>query len=180
MNKHVKGFTLIELMVTLVVLAILMFLALPSYTLWIQNTQIRTAAESILSGLTLAKGEAARRNTAVELKIDAGSGWTARISSTGEVIQSRVAEEGTSTATVTVTPNGSDRVTFSGLGRLTTNDDGSVPFTEIKVDSTRVPAADSRELCVVVNSTGMVRMCDPNVTAPDTRACTPAVPAGCM
>lgn len=180
MNKHVKGFTLVELMVTLVVLAILMFLALPSYTLWIQNTQIRTAAESILSGLTLARGEAARRNTAVELKIDAGSGWTARISSTGEVIQSRVAEEGTSTATVTITPNSSDRVTFSGLGRLTTNDDGSVPFTEIKVDSTRVPAADSRELCVVVNSTGMVRMCDPNVAAPDTRACMPAVPAGCM
>lgn len=180
MKKSIKGVTLIELMITLVVLGVLVFLALPSYTAWIQNTQIRTAGESILSGLTLARGEAARRNVAVELKMDAGSGWTARISSTGEVIQSRVAEEGTSSATVTITPAGSDRVTFSGLGRLTTNDDGSVPFTEVKIDSTRIPAADSRELCVMVNSTGMVRMCDPNVTGSDTRACVPAVPAGCM
>jgi type IV fimbrial biogenesis protein FimT len=180
MNKTSKGVTLIELMITLVVLGILVFLALPSYTIWIQNTQIRTAGEGILSGLTLARAEAVRRNTSVELRMDAASGWTASIPATGEVIQSRTAEEGTATAVVTITPAGSDRVTFSGLGRVTINADGSVPFTEIKVDSTKIPAAESRELCVTVNATGLTRMCDPQVAPGDTRSCGAVVPVGCQ
>lgn len=179
MKKTSKGVTLIELMITLVVLGILVFLALPSYTIWIQNTQIRTAGESILSGLTLARAEAVRRNTSVELRIDAASGWTVNIPATGEVIQSRPAEEGTASAVVTITPGGSDRVTFSGLGRVTINADGSTPLTALKVDSTKIPAAESRELCVIVNATGLTRMCDPQVAPPDTRSCGLPLPAGC-
>ena len=180
MKKHNKGVTLIELMIALVVLGILVFLALPSYRDWIQNTQIRTAGEAILSGLTLARGEAVRRNTSVELRMDAASGRTASVPATGEVIQTRTAQEGTTTAVVTITPAGSDRVTFSGLGRVTINADGSVPFTEIKVDSSGIDAAKSRELCVMVNATGLTRMCDPQVAAGDTRSCGAAVPVGCQ
>jgi type IV fimbrial biogenesis protein FimT len=185
MNQSLKGFTLIELMITLVVLGIMAFLALPSYTAWIQNTEIRTAGEGILSGLTFARSEAVRRNTSVELRMDGGAGWTASLSTTGEVIQTRTAQEGTSHAVVTITPVGSDRVTFSGLGRVTTNDDGSVAITAVKVDSNAIPADQSRELCVTVNATGLARMCDPNptLTVGDTRACVPAdpttKPAGC-
>lgn len=185
MKKNMKGFTLIELMVTIVVLSILAFLALPSYRSWIQNTQIRTAAEGILSGLQLARSEAARRNTSMEMRIEGGAGWTVRVSSTGAVIQTRPAQEGTANAVVTITPGGSDRVTFSGLGRIANNDDGSVPFTAVKVDSNGIPASESRELCVIVNTTGLTRMCDPNPTLAvgDTRACNPAdpttKPAGC-
>jgi type IV fimbrial biogenesis protein FimT len=178
--KNIKGVTLIELMITLVVLGVLVFLALPSYTIWMQNTQIRTAGEGILSGFTLARSEAVRRNTSVELKMDAASGWTATVAATGEVIQSRTAQEGTANAVVTITPGGADRVTFSGLGRVTLNGDGSAPITEIKVDSTRIPATESREMCVAINTTGLARMCDPQVAAGDPRACVPAVPAGCM
>lgn len=183
--KKTKGVTLIELMVTLVVLGVLVFLALPSYTKWMQNTQIRTAGEGILSGLQLARSEAARRNTSVELRLDAGAGWTASVSATGEVIQARPAQEGTANAVLTVTPAGSDRVTFNGLGRVGLNADGSTPLTEIKVDSNAIAAADSRELCVMVNATGLTRMCDPSPTLAvgDTRACNPAdpttKPAGC-
>ncbi|MDH3287135.1 MAG: GspH/FimT family pseudopilin [Betaproteobacteria bacterium] len=187
--KNIKGVTFIELMVTLVVLGVLVFLALPSYTIWMQNTQIRTAGEGILSGLTLARTEAARRNTSVELRMDAASGWTVctpNCPASGPpiapaaLIQSRTAQEGTAHAVVTITPGGADRVTFSGLGRVGLNSDGSAPITAIKVDSTRIPTAESRELCVMVNATGLTRMCDPQVAAGDTRACVPAVPAGCL
>jgi type IV fimbrial biogenesis protein FimT len=178
--KSVKGVTLIELMVTLVVLGILVFLSLPTYTIWMQNTQIRTAGEAILSGLTLARTEAVRRNSSVELRMTAGSGWTATDVVGGELIQSRTAEEGTASAVVTITPNVADRVTFSGLGRVTLNGDGSAPITEIKVDSTSIPAAESREMCVMISASGLVRMCDPQVAAGDPRACVPAVPAGCL
>lgn len=185
--KNIKGVTLIELMITLVVLGVLVFLALPSYTIWMQNTQIRTAGEAILSGFTLARSEAVRRNTSIELRMDAASGWTVcrpfcpdAPTAPVELIQSRTAQEGTATAVVTIEPVGADRITFSGLGRITSNNDGSASITAIKVDSTRIPAAESRELCVMANSTGLVRMCDPQVAAGDTRACVPAVPAGCL
>lgn len=46
--KNIKGVTLIELMITLVVLGVLVFLALPSYTIWMQNTQIRTDRKSVV------------------------------------------------------------------------------------------------------------------------------------
>jgi type IV fimbrial biogenesis protein FimT len=181
--KNIKGVTLIELMITIIVLGVLVFLALPSYTIWMQNTQIRTAGEGILSGLMLARSEAVRRNTSIELRMNAASGWTAIVSGTGEVIQSRTAEEGTAHAVVTITPAGADRVTFSGLGRVALNDDGSASITAIKVDSNRIPAAESRELCVMVNATGLTRMCDPQVAGTDTRACVPTQPpppAGCL
>jgi type IV fimbrial biogenesis protein FimT len=60
-----RGFTLIELAVTLAIVAILFAQAAPSFTAWIHNAQIRTAAESMQSGLQLARAEAIRRNRSV-------------------------------------------------------------------------------------------------------------------
>lgn len=179
---RLAGFTLIELMITLVVLAIMILIGLPSFTIWIQNTQIRTAGEGIMSGLQLARSEAVRRNTSVELRMNAASGWTVTVLGTVpvEVVQTRVAEEGSGTAMVTVSPAGATKVTFGGFGRVVANDDGTAAITEIKIDSNRIPAAESRELCVTVSGAGVVRMCDPQVAAGDTRACVPAVPPGCL
>ena len=178
--RRTTGFTLIELMIALAILAILVFIALPSYTIWMQNTQIRTGAEGILSGLQLARAEATRRNTSVELRMNAASGWTVTVLGTGEVVQSRVAEEGSKTATVTILPAGANKVTFSGVGRVVANGDATPPITEIKVDSLVIPAAESRELCVTVSGAGVVRVCDPKIAAGDPRACVPAVPPGCL
>lgn len=182
---RVTGVTLIELLIALVILAIMIFIGLPSFTAWIQNTQIRTAGEGIMSGMQLARSEAVRRNVSVELRMDAApaSGWTVTVPGTAEVIQTRAGGEGSSTAVVTVTPAGADKVTFGGFGRVVTNGDGSATITEIKIDSNVIPAADSRELCVTVSSAGVVRMCDPQVAAGDPRACIPpppALPAGCV
>lgn len=178
-TKVAMGVTLIELLITVVVLSILLFLALPSFTIWMQNTQIRTAAEGILSGLQLARTEAVRRNISVELRMDTASGWTVSVPGTGEVVQTRSEQEGSVHAVVTIAPGGASRVTFGGLGRVVANGDGSAPITEIKVDSGQIPAAESRELCLTVSAAGVVRMCDPQVGAGDPRACLPAVPAGC-
>jgi type IV fimbrial biogenesis protein FimT len=60
-----RGFTLIELAVTLAIVAILFAQAAPSFTAWIHNAEIRTAAESMQSGLQLARAEAIRRNRSV-------------------------------------------------------------------------------------------------------------------
>lgn len=174
------GFTLIELLVTLVVLAVLLNVALPNFAVWMQNTQIRTAGEAILNGMQLARTEAIRRNVNVEMRMDVSSGWTARVAGTGEVIQSRLAGEGSAAALVTITPGGARTITFSSFGNVATNADGTATVTEIKIDSPAISAADSRELCVLVRAGGNVRMCDPQVAVTDTRSCGAAVPAGCL
>ncbi|MGH6693255.1 MAG: GspH/FimT family pseudopilin [Gammaproteobacteria bacterium] len=182
------GFTLIELMITLVVLAILLYFALPNFAVWMQNTQIRTAGEAILNGMQLARTEAIRRNVNIELRLDVSSGWTARVADTGEVIQTRLHGEGSGAALVTIAPVGAKTVTFNSFGSvvLPKNADGTDPISEIKIDSPAIAAADSRELCVLVRTGGNVRLCDPQVAATDTRTCVPpppaapVVPAGCL
>ncbi len=66
---RVRGFTIVELMVTVTVLALLMLLGAPSFSNWLQNSQIRTAAEGVLAGAQLARAEAVRRNTPVRFQL---------------------------------------------------------------------------------------------------------------
>jgi len=174
------GFTLVELMTVITVMAIMLFFALPNFNVWLQNTQIRTAGEAILNGLQLARAEAVRRNVNVELRMDLSSGWTARLPGTGEVIQTRLAGEGSSAALVTFTPASATTVTFSSFGTIATNADGTNTITEFKIDSPALAAADSRELCIMIRTGGNVRMCDPQVASTDTRSCGAAIPAGCL
>jgi type IV fimbrial biogenesis protein FimT len=177
------GFTLIELMVTITILAIMLFIALPNFAVWMQNTQIRTAGEAVLNGMQLARAEAIRRNVSVEFGMDVSSGWTVRVSGTPEVIQSRLAGEGSAAALVTIAPSApvaATKITFNAFGSIAANDDGTPAITEIKIDSPSIAAADSRELCVLVRAGGTIRMCDPQVVVTDSRSCGAAVPAGCL
>lgn len=175
-----SGFTLVEMIIAIAIFALLIMAALPEFRVWIQNTQIRTAGEGILNGLQLARNEAVRRNTNMELEIVGVSGWNAKVANTGEIIQSRASGEGSGSAVVIIKPDGATKATFNGLGRQVPNGDGSDSITEIKIDSNAIDAAATRELCIIVGNSGVVRLCDPQVAATDTRACLPAVPAGCL
>jgi type IV fimbrial biogenesis protein FimT len=168
-------------MVAITILSIMLFIALPNFAVWMQNTQIRTAGEAVLSGMQLARAEAIRRNTAVQLHMNASSGWTARVMGTGEVIQSRLAGEGSAAALVTIEPADATKITFNGFGSLMTPnpDDGTPSIAVIKIDSPSIAAADSRDLCIVVGTGGTIRLCDPHVAVTDTRSCGSPLPAGC-
>jgi len=63
------GFTLIEILVVVAVLGIVLMIGLPNMSAWLQNTQIRNAAESASAGLQLARAEALRRNAAVRFSL---------------------------------------------------------------------------------------------------------------
>ena len=59
------GLTLIELMVTLAVVAMLMAAVAPTLGVWVTNQKVRNTATSIVAGLQYARSEAVRRNRPV-------------------------------------------------------------------------------------------------------------------
>jgi type IV fimbrial biogenesis protein FimT len=65
--KRYSGFTLVELMVTLAVAAILATLAIPSFWNIIQNNRATTEANELVSALHFARSEAIKRATRVSL-----------------------------------------------------------------------------------------------------------------
>lgn len=66
MNRE-RGFTLVELMITLVIAAIVLTLAVPGFRDLIQNNRITTQANELVSALNLARMEAIRQGTPVSV-----------------------------------------------------------------------------------------------------------------
>ncbi len=65
--RHLQGFTLPEMLVVLVVSAILVALAAPSFSGAIDSVKLSSATNGFLSGLHLARSEAIKRNSRVAL-----------------------------------------------------------------------------------------------------------------
>ena len=63
--RRQRGFNMIEVAVTMTVLAMVIGIVVPSVSEWINNTQVRGLAESLQNGLQKARTEALRRNTVV-------------------------------------------------------------------------------------------------------------------
>jgi len=61
------GFTLIELMITVLVGAILLGIAVPSFRNFVQNSRLSAEANTLVYSLNLARSEAVKRNTSVEV-----------------------------------------------------------------------------------------------------------------
>ncbi len=67
MNKKIKGFTLVEMMITVAILAVLVGLAGPYFGELIRNNRVQTQAQVIFSALISARSEAIKRNHSVTL-----------------------------------------------------------------------------------------------------------------
>lgn len=67
MRKYQQAFTLIELMTTILVLAVLIGLAVPSFQTMIENNRVVTQSEDLATALNYARSEAVRRGTRVSV-----------------------------------------------------------------------------------------------------------------
>jgi len=171
-SKQQAGFNLIELMVALSVLGILVAVALPNFSQFIANTQIRSTAESIRNGLQLARIEAVKRNVVVTFTLANDTSWVVGcvgVNITANCpasIQAKTANEGSS-STVTLALFGPNSVSFTSLGTAVAGG-----LTQVVVDNSAIPAGQSKDLQVNIGAGGNTRVCDPNVAAiTDSRFC---------
>lgn len=81
-DYRASGFTLVELMITLLVGAILLTVAVPSMQTLIRNNRLTTQTNEFVSTLQLARSEAAKRNVPITILANApeasnefGAGW---------------------------------------------------------------------------------------------------------
>ena len=200
------GFTLIELMIALAIFGIVLSLGMPSYRTWVQNTQIRNAAESIQNGIQKARAEAVKRNTSIEFVLPydpnpphlvtnplwriqlPGNTLTCPISVTPLTTLLECANTGgaknVTVATTPIAPSPSNvvTITFNNLGTVGAppnepkNADGTAALTRVDLDSSILDPADSRDLSVTINAGGNARVCDPD---PSLAAKNPPDPRRC-
>ena len=99
-RKHARGMTIIEMMITLVVLAIITALAVPSFRNASLGSRLSASANDLLASVQLARSEAIKRNVAATLCASSNGttcaasggweqGWVVRAA--GAVIQTQQA-----------------------------------------------------------------------------------------
>ncbi|MDR2244997.1 MAG: GspH/FimT family pseudopilin [Burkholderiales bacterium] len=175
--NNIRGFTLVELMITVALMAFLLMAAMPSVRVYLENTKVRNVAESIAAGMQTAKFYAVKNNAPTEIVLG-GSGWAIwRLdNATSPATQINPAVEAFAWddwagVTVTVAPKTATTATFNGgngwLSRsnLTAT---TPPPDSITVTSTLV---GTRRLQVDVLMTGSVRVCDLDLPTSDPKSC---------
>lgn len=82
-DARARGFTLIEVAISLAILGLLIAMGLPGFVDWIRNTQVRATGEGLTAALQTARGEAIRGNTTVLFQLTDSLDDSCSTSSTG-------------------------------------------------------------------------------------------------
>jgi type IV fimbrial biogenesis protein FimT len=191
-----RGFSLIELVISVTIVALLLLVAVPALQSWVSDARVRTAAESFQNAVRLAQAEAVKRSrTAVVMltdgtpSIDAkpaqnGTRWVVRLlerSTTDTEESSLFVRGGGEASSGDVTVSGQALVCFNAFGQQTTLSSSatglgtacSAPDDSEDTTDFSFSRSGSRTLKVLISLGGKVRLCDAEKTFSDSH------PDGC-
>jgi type IV fimbrial biogenesis protein FimT len=187
------GFTMIELIVSMSIFAVLVALTVPTMSQWIRNTRVRAAADSLQNGVRMAQTESLRRSRQVVFALTTNApttqspAFTASNNGTNWAIQTNPALTGSGEAAVfigsgvltsadsAVTIQGPAEICFNSVGRLVINTSTSVPGGICQPGNasakntganmyTYTVTLNQYQMAVEVAVGGQVRICDPTQT----------------
>lgn len=195
MLRAARGFSLIELMVTLGVAALLLLAAVPAMQGWVADARVRTAAEAFQNAARLAQGEAIRRSRTAVLMLTSdaptldakpaedGQRWVVRLverSIDDGIDESLLVLGGAEAAASNVTVQGDALTCFNAFGQMVALSSAATGLgaeCQAPGDATAREFAFShdgaRTLKVLITLGGKVRLCDAQKTFSD------AQPDGC-
>lgn len=143
-----RGFTLIEMLVTLAIFAVLLMIAIPSMRPFLQSQSVKNASMDINSTVALARSEAIKRNATVDVTANSATDWS----------QGWVVSQTTPAATIRKQPALGNIVITSSSGSFSFDGNGRMTSTGSTFTIKPVNKAGSQPLCltVTVGSTGRV------------------------
>jgi len=169
----VRGFSLIELMVVVAIVAIMVAIGAPSFSEMMRRNRLSAAASALQVSLSLARSEAVKRGSDARVTVAANTtagawanGWTVFVDgtgtanggvaptadTTGATAVTRVEVVAAPTGPVSTGQTGSlNYFTYNGVGRLITTTGASANRSFWFFDDT------SERYCLVLNVTGRVR-----------------------
>lgn len=174
--KHGSGFTLIELMTTLAVAAILLVLAAPSFLAFKRNSELTSATNDLVAAISAAKGEALKRGlSAVVIPAtgtDWNTGWTAFVDTNNDQLlnatETPVFQQAAMPSYINITGQATglaslSYIMFNSSGYSST---AAAIFQSVtlRIQRTDVSSAEqsNQTRIVIVSKSGRVRACNPS------------------
>jgi type IV fimbrial biogenesis protein FimT len=170
-----RGFTLVELLVTVSLVAIMLAFAAPSFTAFQRNAALRSTAANFMSAVTSARAEAMRRGINVYLipttdqdwskgwTVYADQNWTQALEPSSDAIISQspaidpLVTVVSSTQATQFNDGGNRYLMFNGGGYPRSNagtpTNGAIEFS--------VEGSSDTRRRVLVTGAGRIRLCDP-------------------
>jgi type IV fimbrial biogenesis protein FimT len=167
-----RGFTIIELMITLAVAAILTMLAMPSFKHLMISTNLSGVNNDLTGAMQFARTEAVSRQTAIAVAASAGNwqnGWTVQIAPAGTVLRTYAAVA----PQYVVNGNAVTKVTFQPQGSLAPPSGSTAAVAATCITISSAGFGSSRFLQVL--PAGMVQQTT-SATAPTGSTCAAPTP----
>lgn len=135
-----RGFTLIELMVTVSVLAIVLAVAAPSFSEFVAGQKVKTAANDLTTALILARSEAIKRNADIVVAPVTADTWASgwNVTAAGTTL---LQQQALPSVSLTKTPS---TITYQASGRPTATSRfeiaGASTIRCLSVDTSGIPS----------------------------------------
>jgi type IV fimbrial biogenesis protein FimT len=171
-----RGFTLMELLVTMAIAALFATLVVPSFRAMAANQALSSAASELMSSALQARSSALKFNRRVLVQPQSGSDWRTGWIIYADVDKNAAYDSGTDTLLATSPPLSSDiavgSLTGSGesqasISVIAYDPDGFIAMIGTSRDGTILLSSSytGRQKYVVVSRIGRVRICDPRTNS---------------